>query len=107
VRSVLDRRLGGWTPAVLQVLRIAAVIGDVIDFPVLVKSIRLDLDTLADYLDEAADERIVVTWHSGGGYAFAMVCCASSCWRACLHCADNACTPSSPRSSRTVEATTH
>ena len=61
----------GWTPAVLQVLRIAAVIGDAIDFPVLVKSIRLDLDTLADYLDEAADERIVVTWHSGGGYAFA------------------------------------
>jgi hypothetical protein len=42
-----------------------------IDFPMLVKSIRLDLDTLADYLDEAADERIVVTSHSGGGYAFA------------------------------------
>ena len=71
VRSVLDRRLAGLDPAVLQVLRIAAVIGDAIDFPVLVKSIRLDLDTLADYLDEAADERIVVTSHSGGGYAFA------------------------------------
>lgn len=74
VRSVLDRRLAALDPAVVQVLRTAAVIGDVIDaagVPVLAQSTRLDLDTLADYLDEAADERIIVTAHDGNGYAFA------------------------------------
>ena len=74
VRSVLDRRLAALDPAVVQALRAAAVIGDVIDaaaVPVLAQATRLDLDTLADYLDEAADERIVVSAHAGDGYAFA------------------------------------
>jgi DNA-binding SARP family transcriptional activator/DNA polymerase III delta prime subunit len=71
VKSVLDRRLAGLDPAVLQMLRIAAVIGDAVDVPVLAKATRLDVDTLADYLDEAADERIVVTSHTGDGYVFA------------------------------------
>ncbi len=74
VRSVLDRRLAALDPAVVQVLRAAAVIGDVIDanaVPVLAQATRLDLDTLADYLDEAADERIVITAHASDGYAFA------------------------------------
>ncbi|VEG52571.1 transcriptional regulator [Mycolicibacterium aurum] len=74
VRSVLDRRLAALDPAVVQMLRAAAVIGDVIDasaVPVLAQATRLDLDTLADYLDEAADERIVVAAHAGDGYAFA------------------------------------
>lgn len=74
VRSVLDRRLAALDPAVVQVLRAAAVIGDAIDasaVPVLAQATRLDLDTLADYLDEAADERIVVAAHAGDGYAFA------------------------------------
>lgn len=74
VRSVLDRRLAALDPAVVQVLRAAAVIGDVIDasaVPVLAQATRLDLDTLADYLDEAADERIIITAHASGGYAFA------------------------------------
>lgn len=71
VKSVLDRRLAGLDPAVLQVLRTAAVIGDAVDVPVLAASTRLDIDTLADYLDEAADERIVVSSHAGDGYAFA------------------------------------
>lgn len=71
VKSVLDRRLANLDPAVLQVLRTAAVIGDEIDVPVLARATRLDLETLADYLDEAADERIVVSSHSGAGYAFA------------------------------------
>lgn len=71
VRSVLDRRLANLDPAVLQVLRTAAVIGDEVDVAVLRNATRLDVDTLADYLDEAADERIVVASHTGDGYAFA------------------------------------
>jgi DNA-binding SARP family transcriptional activator len=71
VRSVLERRLAGLDPAVLQVLRAAAVIGDVVEFAVLAATTRLDLDTLADFLDEAADERIVIAAHDGDGYAFA------------------------------------
>ncbi len=74
VRSVLDRRLAALDPAVVQVLRTAAVIGDAIDaaaVPVLARATRLDLDTLADYLDEAADERIVIASHASGGYEFA------------------------------------
>lgn len=71
VKSVLDRRFAGLDPAVLQMLRTAAVIGDDVDVPVLAKATRLDVDVLADHLDEAADERIVVPSHTGGGYAFA------------------------------------
>ncbi|WP_234807602.1 BTAD domain-containing putative transcriptional regulator [Mycolicibacterium bacteremicum] len=74
VKSVLDLRLGGLDPAVLQMLRTAAIIGDAIDrdaLPVLAGATRLDLDTLADYLDEAADERIVVAAPTGDGYVFA------------------------------------
>lgn len=74
VKSVLDRRLANLDPAVIQVLRIAAVIGDAVGrdtFPVLARVSRLDVETLADYLDEAADERIVVAAHSGDAYAFA------------------------------------
>ncbi|MBS1694258.1 MAG: AAA family ATPase [Actinobacteria bacterium] len=74
VKSVLDRRLAGLDPAVLQVLRTAAIVGDAMDrgaVPVLAQATRLDIDTLADYLDEAADERIVVPARTGDGYAFA------------------------------------
>ncbi|MCV7422085.1 AAA family ATPase [Mycobacterium yunnanensis] len=71
VKSVLDRRFAGLDPAVLEMLRTAAVVGDDVDVTVLAKSTRLDLDSLADYLDEAADERIVVPSHTGDGYAFA------------------------------------
>lgn len=71
VKSVLDRRLANLDPAVLQVLRTAAVIGDEVDVPVLARATGLDLDTLADYLDESADERIVGPSHTGDGYAFA------------------------------------
>lgn len=71
VKSVLDRRFAGLDPAVLQMLRTAAVIGDDVDVAVLAKATRLDVDVLADHLDEAADERIVVPSHTGDGYAFA------------------------------------
>ncbi|BBY87838.1 BTAD domain-containing putative transcriptional regulator [Mycolicibacterium tokaiense] len=71
IRSVLDRRLAVLDPAVLQVLRAAAVIGDTVEFSVLAATTGLDVDTLADHLDDAADERIVVGAHDGEGYAFA------------------------------------
>ncbi|MET0704686.1 MAG: BTAD domain-containing putative transcriptional regulator [Mycobacterium sp.] len=74
IKSVLDRRLAGLDPAVLQVLRAAAVVGDTLDgsaFGLLAETTRLDLDTLADYLDEAADERILVSAHDSTGYEFA------------------------------------
>lgn len=74
VRAVLDRRLAALDPAVLSVLRTAAVIGDALDaasVPMLAQTTRLDLDTLADYLDEAADERIIVAVQDGDGYVFA------------------------------------
>ncbi|MGW0174243.1 BTAD domain-containing putative transcriptional regulator [Rhodococcus sp. NPDC003322] len=71
VRSVLGRRLAAVEPAVLQVLRVAAVLGDAIEIDLLAAASRLDLDTLADYLDEAADERIIVTAPGARGYVFA------------------------------------
>ncbi|MFS0898513.1 AfsR/SARP family transcriptional regulator [Mycolicibacterium litorale] len=74
VKSVLDRRLAGLDPAAVQVLRTAAIIGDTLDsdaVPVLARATGMDVDTLADYLDDAADERIVVSAHTGDGYAFA------------------------------------
>ncbi|WP_234790986.1 BTAD domain-containing putative transcriptional regulator [Mycolicibacterium wolinskyi] len=74
VKSVLERRLAGLDPAVLGVLRVAAIIGDAIDadaVPVLAQVAGLDFDSLADHLDAAADERIIVSAHSGDGYAFA------------------------------------
>lgn len=73
VKSVLDRRLAGLEPAALQVLRTAAIIGDTLDsdaLPVLAQATGMDVDTLADHLDDAADERIVIA-HTGDGYAFA------------------------------------
>ncbi|TQS42251.1 BTAD domain-containing putative transcriptional regulator [Cryptosporangium phraense] len=69
VRSVLGRRLAGLDPSVVEVLRAAAVVGDPLDLGLLRAVTRLDADDLADRLDEAADERIIVP--SSGSYAFA------------------------------------
>ncbi|UYP17343.1 AAA family ATPase [Rhodococcus sp. Z13] len=71
VRSVLGRRLAAVEPAVLQVLRVAAIVGDTIEMDILAAATRLDPDTLADYLDGAADERIIVADPGLRGYAFA------------------------------------
>ncbi|WP_243858515.1 BTAD domain-containing putative transcriptional regulator [Mycobacterium sp. DL440] len=74
VKSVLERRLAGLAPEVVSVMRIAAVVGDTIDadaLAVLARVAGLDFDSLADRLDAAADERIVVSAHAGDGYAFA------------------------------------
>lgn len=71
VRSVLGRRLAGLEPEILQVLRAAAVIGDVVDLPALTATLGTQADMLADLLDEAADEHVLVPSHETGGYAFA------------------------------------
>nr|WP_280833620.1 BTAD domain-containing putative transcriptional regulator [Mycolicibacterium frederiksbergense] len=74
VKTVLERRIAGLDPEVLSLMRVAAVIGDAIDadaVPVLARVAGLDFDSLADHLDAAADERIVVSAHTGDGYAFA------------------------------------
>lgn len=66
VRSVLGRRLNAVEPAVLHILRVAAVIGDSIDVGLLAATTGMTVDTLADYLDDAADERIIVADPTGG-----------------------------------------
>ncbi|MCV7193158.1 BTAD domain-containing putative transcriptional regulator [Mycolicibacterium brumae] len=74
VRSVLDRRLAGLETDLLEVLRGAAVIGERVDAQALAllrAAVGLDLDALADLLDEAADARILVTAHDCGAYEFA------------------------------------
>jgi DNA-binding SARP family transcriptional activator len=71
VRAVLDRRLGGLDDALLEVLRAAAVLGDVIDVAALAALTDTDPDTLADQLDAAADEHVVVAAAGAAGYAFA------------------------------------
>ncbi len=71
VRSVLGRRLATVGPAVLQVLRAAALMGDRLDVELLATVTRLDRDELADLLDEAADEHIIVSSPASGTYQFA------------------------------------
>jgi DNA-binding SARP family transcriptional activator/DNA polymerase III delta prime subunit len=71
VRTVLGRRLAGLDPEILQVLRAAAVIGDVLDVPTLAAVTGMALDPLADVLDEAADEHVIVPTPDTDGYAFA------------------------------------
>ena len=71
VRSLLARRLEGLDPAVLEVLRTAALIGDSLDVPLLRRVTQLELDDLADLLDQAADEHIIVAATGSGTYTFA------------------------------------
>ncbi|QCQ93885.1 transcriptional regulator [Rhodococcus sp. SGAir0479] len=71
VRSVLGRRLAAVDADVLHVLRVAAVLGDAIEVGLLAAATGLDVDTLADRLDAAADERILVAAPGSGGYVFA------------------------------------
>lgn len=71
VRSVLGLRLSGLAPGVLKTLRMAAIIGDSIDINVLSQTTDLDIDSLADHLDDAADERIITAAPGSDGYTFA------------------------------------
>ncbi len=66
IRSVLEQRLDGVDPEVLQVLRTAAVIGHALDVDLLERVTRMSRDDLADLLDDAADEHIIVAGASGG-----------------------------------------
>ncbi|GGF26068.1 hypothetical protein [Williamsia phyllosphaerae] len=68
---MLDRRLAALDPAVHDVLRAAAVVDDVLDIRLLSRACGLDLDTVADLLDIAADRRIITTGSDSGGYVFA------------------------------------
>ncbi|GAB07591.1 AAA family ATPase [Gordonia amarae] len=63
VRSILDRRLTSLDPAVLEVIGYAAAIGEDIDVPLLVAVTGRDPDDIADCLDEAVDEHILVARH--------------------------------------------
>ncbi|WHU48805.1 BTAD domain-containing putative transcriptional regulator [Gordonia sp. L191] len=69
IRSVLDRRLATLDPAVLDVLGHAAVLGETIDAGLLATVMDRDVGDLADRIDEAIDERILVA--AGGSARFA------------------------------------
>ena len=71
VRAVVGRRLEALDAEVLEVLRAAAVIGDEVDVALLSATLGLGADELADALDAAADEHVIVTTPDAGGYAFA------------------------------------
>ena len=71
VRSLLKRRLAGLEPAVLEMLRSAAVVGDTVDAVMLARTTGLDLDTLSRCLDKAVHEQIMTSAHSGEGFSFA------------------------------------
>ncbi|MEU4429441.1 BTAD domain-containing putative transcriptional regulator [Nocardia rhamnosiphila] len=71
VRSVLARRLAALEPEVLAVVAHAAVLGDEIDVSLLAEVMGRDEDTVMDCLDEAADERILVTSPVRGDTGFA------------------------------------
>lgn len=71
VRSVLDRRLASLDPATREVLGHAAVISDEIDVALLASVMGRDVDEIADCIDDAVDEHIVVTGGADGRTVFA------------------------------------
>ncbi|MFT4087381.1 MAG: BTAD domain-containing putative transcriptional regulator [Gordonia sp. (in: high G+C Gram-positive bacteria)] len=71
VRSVLDRRLATLDPPVREVVGYAALLGEDVDIGLLARVMDRDPAQVADCLDEAADERIVVRAPVGGRPAFA------------------------------------
>ncbi|MDL9935774.1 BTAD domain-containing putative transcriptional regulator [Gordonia sp. ABSL1-1] len=71
VRSVLDRRLAALDPGVLEVVAHAAVLGEVVDPPVLAEVMGRDVESIMDCLDEAADEHILIASPMRGGTGFA------------------------------------
>ncbi|MGN7797625.1 BTAD domain-containing putative transcriptional regulator [Leifsonia sp. 22587] len=68
--SVLSRRLAIVDPEVVSVLRSAAVAGEPIDLEMLAELTTLHTDSVADLIDEAADQGFIVATRSGQ-YRFA------------------------------------
>ncbi|WP_228461663.1 BTAD domain-containing putative transcriptional regulator [Gordonia spumicola] len=71
VRSVLERRLDTLDPPVREVIGYAALLGDDIDVTLLARVMDRPTADVADCLDEAADDAIVVWTSSSGRPAFA------------------------------------
>lgn len=71
VRSILERRLAGLAPDVLKVLRAAAVLGDPTDVELLGMVTGLDLESLADCLDAAVDQQVLMPDPNGARFTFA------------------------------------
>lgn len=69
VSAVLRRRLAGIPPAVLEVLRAAAVAGDPMDVDLIAAVLETERAAVADRLGEAADAHLVTA--SGASYTFA------------------------------------
>ncbi len=70
VRSVLRRRLAVLPDELLDVLRVAAVVGDPIDVTVLAGMLDRPADELADLLDDAADQALLVASATSNAYTF-------------------------------------
>ncbi len=70
VRSVLRRRLAVLPEHLLDVLRVAAVVGDPLDVTVLAGLLGRDSGDLADLLDEAADHELLVPSSTTDAYSF-------------------------------------
>lgn len=71
VRAVMQRRLAGLDHDVLGLLGAAAVLGDEVDLGLLAATTGQSRDDVADRLDEAADEHVLIASPHGPGYAFA------------------------------------
>jgi DNA-binding SARP family transcriptional activator len=70
VREVIGRRLTRLSPAANQILAIASVMGEDIEFDVLVAVAGLDEETVLDALDEAV-AAVLLRETAAGGYEFA------------------------------------
>ena len=70
VRTMLRRRLSHLDTPLLDTVGVAAVLGDPIDAALLAQVLDADPDEVADRLDLAADQDLVVPAVSGEGYAF-------------------------------------
>ncbi|MFG1604104.1 BTAD domain-containing putative transcriptional regulator [Actinoplanes sp. NPDC049265] len=70
VRAVLGRRLADVEPAVLHLLRTAAVIGDPFEVDLLRAVLRLAPDPLADLLDEAIEAGLIDVSPASDAYVF-------------------------------------
>ncbi|WP_121193895.1 BTAD domain-containing putative transcriptional regulator [Motilibacter peucedani] len=71
VRSVLRRRLDALPAALLEVVRVVAVLGDPLDVRTVAAVLGRDELEVAGDLDDAADRDVLAPALAGGGYTFA------------------------------------